>query len=210
MKKILILVLGMFLVGCQSANVPPEEPNTPEKPVEEVEGYKTILTEDGYIPFTLVGKDYKLPVSYKEMAANGWEPEFSMEDILQPNTYIQNYTLRHGEYLIKVVFYNNTNKVINMEDALIAEIEAENRTWREDVATDIVAPKDVTYLTSIGEVEEKYGIPTDLKDSAVFKTITYKISEQASISFKFNLEESYRFNQDKDEMRWIILSNFKN
>lgn len=196
MKRWLVIMIALVtMVGCQSVNTDPKPDPIPEPQPQEP-------TYD-VIPFTLKGVSYELPVSYQTLLENGWEANTDIDQEIEGNTFVRNLFLRNDDNIIKVSFYNPTDSVKMLEDVLIAEIEAENRTFGGDVAVEITVHDGLNFSTPLDTVTKQLGTETQ-EANEVFVDHIYEHNRYAKTIFRYHAD-----GRDGDAARWIIISNFR-
>ncbi|CAM2818068.1 hypothetical protein [Erysipelothrix tonsillarum] len=188
MKRIgIVLVLCFMLSGCTTA---PDKPEVNQPPVNPYE----------MIAFTLGGKDYSLPVAYKTLLADGWEPTTDIEEELAANSYTDGYALRKDRNIIWISFFNDSDEAKYLEDTLIASISAENRESYYDDPVDIKVHGDISFDTPKAQIIEQLGSYTEA-ENARFKNLTFEHNKKATSVFKFDI--------NSDRMEFIEITNYR-
>lgn len=199
MKRILIVLMLLFLVGCQPNTVDPK-PEPPEPKPEPVDPFKTR-------EFHVGGVWYEIPVKITVLFDAGWEPDVmtSWDDefsqTLEANTYIRKYYLRNERYMMAVTLYNPTEETISLKDAVVAEVEGENRKWIYDDILDFEIDKTVTFKTTQEELKELWGEPDESSVSGLYERWYYKHTQSASTEIYWDSNTKVMFR--------LIVTDFK-
>lgn len=196
--NLLVSVFMMFILVACAKETPntPSEPE-PEKPEEVVPNYDTTT-------FSLKGKEYHLPVKYEELAQDGWEANSNIDQKIGSNKKISQIFLRNGSMIIEVTFYNGSDTELDMKDASIAEVAAENRTFKGDVAADLVIHGEFDFNTTPEQFEAKLGA-FEKTGNEVFDIYTFNHTAKAKTVIEY-----YKDGRDGSVSRWIRISNFTN
>lgn len=193
MKKIKLLILLILLVAC-SPEVSTPTPAVPKPPIQETPR----------IEFNLDGINYKFPIEVSKFIEDGWETSSSLsEGVISPNTFIPNYFFRKGTSIVKVSLYNPGATEISLDESLISEIALENRTFKNDVAPQIMINDFLDFTTPIAIIEEKFGAPK-FSDDAVFDYYDFNLDSKNSIRV-----EIYKDRRDGDVSRWIVIKSYE-
>ena len=189
------VLLLLTLLGCTKVNDGVEDPikPNPDGPVK-VEDLPLEMK------YSLLDKEYTLPTSYQELKADCWILEDDPDFILESEQFIKNRFVRNGSYILDLSFYNASDESQTLEDSLVASIAAENRTFRQDVASDIVIHGSINFDSSIEEIISELG-EYELNESAQFDSYTFQNDALSKTEIKIE--------KDTDTIRWIIIENFK-
>ncbi len=134
---------------------------------------------DDYI-FELEGKFYKLPFRYSDFKANGWSlvsTDYSPateEDEITAGEY-EMYRMSNGAVEIYVDIYNASGNVKALKDCNIGGITIEAKD-----NLDFKVAGGLTCLSTVEEVQEKFGIPDSSNTYDTNTTLTYKTGDYSA------------------------------
>lgn len=186
-------MLVLVLTSCSSE---PKE-DVKEEPEEVEPNYDTT-------PFTLSGKSYALPLSYQTLLNDGWEANSDIDQKIGANKKISQINLRNDSMIIEVTFYNGSDEEVDMKDANIAEIFAENRTFRGDVAAELTIFDGLDFSSKPEDYEKQLGT-YEKTENEVFEIYTFNHTPKVKTVIEY-----YKDGRDGEVSRWIKISNFTN
>lgn len=194
-KIFFTFLLLSTLLACAKVNDSIEDPlkPNPDGPVQ-VEDLPLEMK------YSLLDKEYRLPTSYKELKADGWILEDNPDFILESEQFIKNRFVRNGSYILDLSFYNGSDESQTIDNSLVASIAAENRTFGQDVASDIVIHGSINFDSTIEDIINELG-EYELNESAQFDSYTFQNDALSKTEIKIE--------KDTDTIRWIIIENFK-
>lgn len=196
MKKIIkLIILSSILFGC-AKQIEIEKPEIINPPLEESKPLR--------LYFSLDGIDYQFPLKVKDFIDKGWKPTVSIDSSIDPNTFIPNYYFRNGTSIVKVSIYNPTSEAKMLDEVLISELGFENRTFKGDVAPNILVNDILDFNTNIETINDIFGEPSYSED-AVFEYYDYEINNK-----NFIRVEKYKDRRDGDVNRWIYIRSYVN
>lgn len=185
----------MIILGGCSSQSSEEPPITNNPPIEQP---KTDLS------FKLDGFSYEFPLKVQDFMNDGWEPTIPLAGgVIEPNAFIDNHFFRRGTSIVKIALYNPTTSPILKTESYISQIAFENRTFKTDVAPDILVNDFLNFDTTLEDIENSFGKPTKTED-AVFEHYTFDIDSRNSIRVDFYIDR-----RDGNVSRWIILTSYK-
>lgn len=195
LKRLILVGLILLILGGCSPQTLEEPPVTTNPPVEEP---KTDLS------FVLDGFSYAFPLKVQDFMKDGWEPTIPLADgVIEANAFIDNHFFRRGTSIVRIALYNPTSSPILKTESNISHIAFENRTFKTDIAPDILISDFLNFETTIEALESHFGKPTKSED-AVFEHYTFEIDNRNSVRVDF-----YKDRRDGNVSRWIILTSYK-
>lgn len=184
-----------LLVGCSNEMIN-ENPGESDNPIIDVPNEKIVT-------LSLNGDKVTFPILYRELEQMGWIVNTDINQQIEPNTFVPNFFLRKNDGIIRVSFYNPTNQTLDMKDAYISEIAAENRTFGPDKAIDIKVMETISWENSIDEISATLGEYKESQD-ALFKNYAFEINNRENITISFYLD-----GRDGNQSRWIQVISYK-
>ena len=196
LNRVLLLGLVLVVLGGCSVKQPIEPPVDTQPPVE-------VPNKD--LSFSLDGFSYTFPLKVEAFMNDGWEPTVALGDeIIEANAYIDNHFFRRGTSIVRTALYNPSDLTILKTKSNVSHIAFENRTFKTDVAPNILINDFLNFETTIDQIEEIFGKPTMTED-AVFEHYTFEIDNRNSLRVDF-----YKDRRDGNVSRWIILTSYNN
>lgn len=190
----LLIIVLFSLVACSGKTEGKGDP------VDSPQDNTVVEPQSLEMVYSLLGKEYRLPTSYKTLKEDGWILEDNPTFILESEEFIKNRFVRNGSHILELNFYNPSDEAQKIEDSLVSSVAAENRTFGNDVASDILVHSLIDFESDIDQIVEKLG-DYELEESAQFKTYTFQHDSLSKTEIKIE--------QDTESMRWIIIENFK-
>lgn len=195
MKKIaIILCISMMsaLAGCNKG-VKEEKVNTAPKieieSVEEkvVEEEDLTLSDDLYsFEIIMNGNKYKIPFKYEELKSEGWTIEYEETETLEPSQYgLVSAEDKNGTHTM-LSLINFTKNVIELKDSYVGAIKIDEYYGLDNF--EIILPKGITIGSSLEEIIEAYGEPSDTYESDLYTSITYEADIYKEIEFYIDKE----------------------
>lgn len=192
MKKnnllVFVLIALVFLTACTKEVNEDSKPETPEAP----QHFK--------IKYKLLDKEYTLPTSYEELEKDGWILQDDPETVLEKETFIRNKFLRNGPYILDVSFYNPKDEDQKLSESLISSIGAENRSFGNDKASDLLVMDKVNFSSSIEDASKVLGEYSE-ESNAQFDTYIFQHDKLSKTEIKID--------KDNNTTRWIIIESFR-
>ena len=131
-----------------------------------------MLTDDLYeYSFMLDGVVYKLPCDYKVFADNGWEIQADLSEEINANTYGIS-RVKNGDKKLSVLIFNPTSDAQKISDCKISSVTV---YYNDDVSFEL--PKGITVKSSLEDIKNAYGTPSQNQKESDYQTLTYKKNE---------------------------------
>ena len=133
------------------------------------------------------GVVYSLPVPFSELMENGWMAEGLEGEELLPGQWSSVFEVRNDEgHSLGVRFINNTLDVITLEESEVMAIEHFNLFGLREI--DIVLPGGITMDSSLEEIIEKHGEPTEQRERTWHIFLRYGSPACSFVEFQFDIE----------------------
>lgn len=180
-------------VGKESTLFPSEEPVEPEKqsppseskpPVAAVSG---TLSDDLYsFQVQVNGVTYSLPALYSEFEANGWIGKDFDTSTIKPKNKTLSDRVSNGEQIVYLAIVNLAGDVLTYDKCYVGKVSLSTSDAKKGAT--LVLPKGITLGSTMDEVTAAYGEPSDLRESAVKKTLTYSAEIYSSVKIIIDSE----------------------
>ena len=168
-----------------------EETDMAETPAETEPLEITMSEELEDLTFILGGKVYTLPMSYADLAADGWmTEELSVIINGKPQKYVDKMIGGHSEYSLSIVkngnkvfccVYNPSGDSRAIKDCVVISVSA-----NEQNNADFVLAKEIKVGASMEAVRSAYGIPNE----AASVYLLYKFTNGCYVRFGYNVSDN--------------------
>lgn len=133
---------------------------------------------------------YQFPMTYEEFTANGWElnSDYNEEtETLTPHQYDLVY-FKKGNAKCMTYVINLGMNTQAITECLVGGIEIDNFDWEEGAGTVKMAKGIQWGVSTLEEVKEAYGNPTDTYEGDLYTKVTYKKDTYSTIELSIYKE----------------------
>ena len=193
-KKWMLLLLAAALLGCGGCRGQEEEPvpfpkeEETDAKEEEIQEYPVEISGNLYdFQFAIDGEVKSLPSRIQEWIRQGWEyPEEKQKAMLETDSYIEGEVLKQGEKQLTVDLVNLEGKETQVMDCYVGGITL---TYEKDGSV-CQLPGGITLgKSSLIQVTEAYGTPTDEYSEKEELYVTYEFGTYKKAELVFDTEE---------------------
>lgn len=174
-----VLVLLLVLVGCGKQPVEPKPDPTPQR--------STLV-------FTVGGHEYTMPVPFSEFKANGWELEDDESFMIPAQSFLENLGIRKDKFYLVTTFYNNSDISIPLKDALVVNIQAENRYvnghYKDDLPPDIVLQEVIKWNLEEADAKAFYNMEPRYEENRAYRSYIYEFEDGQVLTLQYHIEEN--------------------
>lgn len=205
-KKWMLLLLAAALLGCGGCRGQEEEPvpfpkeEETDAKEEEIQEYPVEISGNLYdFQFAIDGEVKSLPSRIQEWIRQGWEyPEEKQKAMLETDSYIEGEVLKQGEKQLTVDLVNLEGKETQVMDCYVGGITL---TYEKDGSV-CQLPGGITLgKSSLIQVTEAYGTPTDEYSEKEELYVTYEFGTYKKAELVFDTEEEI--------LQKAVLKNYK-
>jgi len=157
------------------------------------------------------GTFYELPIKYEDLIAAGWEYTGKEEQDIKPDSYIVADLFVKENKKLYTYIYNGSDKIQKVSECWIAGYYTELLSIGEDETTIVLPKNTILYKSSLEDVLEAYGTPTNQYNGETTISITYALQPNVSIKFGINREKNVvdeievkRFTLDEIALKTIV------
>ncbi len=183
---LLCLMSLLFLSGCQKKDNTQKPEEIPQQ--EENQKPEVSLSENLWdFEFSIGENEWKLPLELSKWEEKGWSVEEKQEEtMLDAETYIEGETLKNQEQKIYVDFVNSEGKKKSLKECYVGGILLKY----EEKGPYYQLPAGITLGEStIVEVTDKFGTPTDEYEEKEDIYITYKYGKYKEAELVFHIDD---------------------
>ncbi len=186
-RGILLCLMSLLLLsGCQKKDNTQKPEEIPQQ--EENQKPEVSLSENLWdFEFSIGENVWKLPLELSKWEEKGWSVEEKQEEtMLDAETYIEGETLKNQEQKIYVDFVNSEGKKKSLKECYVGGILLKY----EEKGPYYQLPAGITLGEStIVEVTDKFGTPTDEYEEKEDIYITYKYGKYKEAELVFHIDD---------------------
>ncbi len=185
-----IAMLSLSLAACGEEEKKAETKKTETKKEETKKETKSevVKVSDDLYAFEVLldGKLYKLPIDYSELEKDGWKTDEDISQTMEPGSYSMGTPFTKGDQKISVSFVNNGVDVKPMSECQVGGIESQY--YDEENVPNISIAKGIEIGSTMDEVIEAFGEPTDKSESETYTELTYSNDSYKDVKIEVDPE----------------------
>lgn len=200
---LVIIIAIIFMVAGDKKEKNKAANTTAETTTEAVNTEKEATTEATKLTdnlndfiFELEDITYKLPIAYKDFVDTGWsipEDYSGIEETELKGKESGWMDMTNGDERVEILIYNASGDTRKIKECNICGIKVSKEN---DV--DFKIAGGITVLSTVDEVEEKYGIPSDSYKGDDYTVLTYNVNEDVQNQYTeftiYNNKDNYDYN----------------